>query len=162
MEKKISYIKTRILAFAKEQGIGKGQIAQQLGMSYHSFRGPAKERPLNSNALEVLLRAYPQLSPDWLLLGKGPMLPTIPDTHADHEEVQRLTAKLPEEAQDEADMRTLKAEIGAWMKTLIDANKISEEVRLAYKRLADAERNIGELRLQLLKTEAQLAEAKTN
>ena len=160
MERKISYIKARILEFAEHQGLRKAQIARQMGMTYHSFRGPAKERPLNSNAIEVLLRKYPQLSPNWLLLSEEPMLRAGSEEKIVTQEEPRVSSKEPKDPSAAVDVRALITEIGTWMRTLTGVNKISEEARLAYKRLADAERTIGELKVKLIETETQLAAAK--
>ncbi len=40
-------------------------------MSYGSFKGSAKERPLNSDAIANILTSYPKLSPRWLITGEG-------------------------------------------------------------------------------------------
>lgn len=74
MDIKISNIKERILYFAKNQNISYELFCESIGMTYGSFKGIAKKRPLNSDALETLITKYPQINCEWLLTGKGNML----------------------------------------------------------------------------------------
>lgn len=74
MDIKISNIKERILYFAKNQNISYEFFCESIGMTYGSFKGIAKKRPLNSDALETLITKYPQINCEWLLTGKGNML----------------------------------------------------------------------------------------
>ena len=154
MERKISDIKARILEFAEHQGLKKNRVAQLMGLSYHSFRGPALSSPPNAQGIQTLLRAFPQLSADWLLLGREPILRTI------SEERHPGNPKEPENPNRSLDIHALIGAIDSLVEALTDANNLSEDARLAYKRLAEAEHAIGELKVQLVKTEAQLAEAK--
>ena len=43
-------------------------------MTSASFRGTAKNTPLNSDAVENILSELPQINIHWLLTGEGPML----------------------------------------------------------------------------------------
>ncbi|CAM4017406.1 MULTISPECIES: hypothetical protein [Flavobacterium] len=74
MDIKISNIKERILYFAKNQNISYESFCESIGMTYGSFKGVAKQRPLNSDALEILITKYPEINCEWLLIGKGAML----------------------------------------------------------------------------------------
>ncbi|HFG0566901.1 hypothetical protein [Flavobacterium psychrophilum] len=74
MSIKISNIKERILYFAKNQHISYETFCDSIGMNYGSFKGIAKKRPINSDAIEILITKYPQVSIDWLFTGKEPML----------------------------------------------------------------------------------------
>lgn len=74
MDIKISNIKERILYFAKNQNISYESFCDSIGMTYGSFKGVAKQRPLNSDALEILITKYPEINCEWLLIGKGVML----------------------------------------------------------------------------------------
>lgn len=74
MENNFSNIKERILQIADYYGISKEKFFEELAISYGNFKGSAKERPINSSFLENLLTKYPDISPDWVLLGKGEML----------------------------------------------------------------------------------------
>lgn len=74
MDNKLTNIKERILFFAKNQGITYESFFKEIGMSYGSFKGDNKKRPINSDALENILTIYSNINPGWLLTGKGPML----------------------------------------------------------------------------------------
>ena len=74
MENNFSNIKERILQIADYYGISKEKFFEELAISYGNFKGSAKERPINSSFLENLLTKYPDISPDWVLLGKGEIL----------------------------------------------------------------------------------------
>src|SRR5574343_1418774 len=67
-------IKERILHFAKNQGISIEVFLNSIGMTYGSFKGNAKNRSLNSDAIVNIYTNYPKLNIEWLLLGKGEML----------------------------------------------------------------------------------------
>lgn len=74
MEKKISNIKERILYIADFYQISKEKFFLELEITYGNFKGKAKERPVNSSFLEKLLTKFPDVDPDWLLLGRGEIL----------------------------------------------------------------------------------------
>lgn len=67
-------IKDRIIQILEYKGIAKEEFYKKIGMTSASFRGSAKKTPLNSNAIENILSIIPDLSPDWLISGKEPML----------------------------------------------------------------------------------------
>jgi len=71
---KFPNIKERILYLLDYKGITKEKFFSKIGMTYGNFTGKAKETPLNSTALGNILLALPDASPDWLILGVGPML----------------------------------------------------------------------------------------
>lgn len=70
MDNKFSNIKERALKVAEFRGISKEEFCNSIGMSYGSFKGSAKNRPLNSDAIENILTIY-DVSANWLLLGIG-------------------------------------------------------------------------------------------
>ena len=43
-------------------------------MTYGNFKGSQKKRPINSDTLDIILSAYPDISAEWLLSGKGNMI----------------------------------------------------------------------------------------
>lgn len=67
-------IKDRIIQVLENKGIGKENFYTKIGMTSASFRGKAKDSPLNSNAIENILSIIPEINPEWLLTGKGQML----------------------------------------------------------------------------------------
>lgn len=73
MDKNISNIKDRVLQIAKNKSISYEKFFGDLGVSYANFKGRQKESALGSNVLEKIISKYPEISPVWLLTGKGPM-----------------------------------------------------------------------------------------
>jgi phage repressor protein C with HTH and peptisase S24 domain len=70
----MSSIKTRILEYLDFKGIQREDFFRKINMSYSSFRGEAKERPLNSDAVDSILTLSSDLNPLWLISNKGSML----------------------------------------------------------------------------------------
>ncbi|MGL4346992.1 MAG: hypothetical protein ACRCR9_02770 [Chitinophagaceae bacterium] len=69
-----SNIKERCLEIAVNKGISKELFFKNIGMTYGNFKGKAKETPLNSDTIANILTNFPDISPEWLLTGKGSML----------------------------------------------------------------------------------------
>lgn len=67
-------IKDRIIQVIEYKGIAKENFYKKIGMTSGSFRGKAKETPINSTAIENILSEIKDLSPEWLLTGNGEML----------------------------------------------------------------------------------------
>lgn len=67
-------IKDRVIKVLEIKGIPKEKFYKKIGMTSASFRGNAKRTPLNSIAIENILSEMSDLSADWLLTGKEPML----------------------------------------------------------------------------------------
>lgn len=65
--------KDRILIFIKEIGVKQAEFFNLIGASASNFKGNAKKSELGSDKIVKILTQYPQLSPDWLLLGVGNM-----------------------------------------------------------------------------------------
>lgn len=71
---KLTEIKSRLLQFAKVQGYKKEEFYRQIGIDGANFRGKNANSELGSDKIVSILTAFSDLSPDWLLLGKGEML----------------------------------------------------------------------------------------
>ena len=67
-------IKERIIQLIEKKEIPKEEFYVKIGMTSASFRGNAKNSPLNSTAIENILSEIPDASAEWLLTGKGEML----------------------------------------------------------------------------------------
>jgi len=74
MDNKFSNIKERVLYLAKYKGITLETFFTKIGMTYGNFKGSAKLRPLNSDAIVNILSIFTDINSDWLLTGKGNML----------------------------------------------------------------------------------------
>ena len=71
---KIDEIKQRILYFAKNQNIRRGKLYDLIELSQSNFSGKGALSSLKTENLIKVLIVFPQLNPDWLLLGIGEML----------------------------------------------------------------------------------------
>ncbi|KAA6347857.1 hypothetical protein EZS27_004722 [termite gut metagenome] len=67
-------IKDRVIQLIEFKGLKKESFFEQIGMTSASFRGKAKNTPLNSTAIENILSNIPDANPEWLLTGIGSML----------------------------------------------------------------------------------------
>jgi phage repressor protein C with HTH and peptisase S24 domain len=67
-------IKERIIQLIEYKKIPKEEFYIRIGMTSANFRGKAKKTPLNSTAIENILSEIPDVNPEWLLTGNGPML----------------------------------------------------------------------------------------
>lgn len=64
-------IKDRIIQLIEFKGIAKESFYKKIGMTSASFRGKAKDTPINSNAIENILSIIPDTDLYWLISGKG-------------------------------------------------------------------------------------------
>jgi ribonuclease HIII len=69
MENKFTNIKDRVIQVSERQNISKEAFFKSIGMTSASFRGKAKETPLNSNAIVNIITKYPDTDLYWLLNG---------------------------------------------------------------------------------------------
>lgn len=95
-------IKDRIVQALEIKGIAKEIFYVKIGVTSANFRGNARKTPLNSNAIENILSEIPDLSPDWLISGKGPMLRVsqIMQPQSDTEIIQVLLSRIEDQAQE--------------------------------------------------------------
>lgn len=73
-ERKIDEIKLRLLDFAEKQHIPKYKFYEKISTPQSNFGGKSMESSLSSAKITEILIIFPELNPDWLLLGKGDML----------------------------------------------------------------------------------------
>ncbi len=120
MENKLSTIKERILYIIELKGDKKEFFFKKIDMTYGSFKGSAKKRPLNSDAIAKILSIYTDINPLWLLTGKGDILTTkeISDnTHQIHDNKNELEM-----------IRALSAENALLKKEVKELNKKNTEL----------------------------------
>ena len=67
-------IKERIIQLIEYKNIPKESFYVKIGMTSASFRGKAKNSPLNSTAIENILSEIPDVNLQWLLTGEGEMM----------------------------------------------------------------------------------------
>lgn len=70
---KLTEIKSRLLQFAKTEGLTKEKFYSKIGIDGANFRGKNAESDLGSEKIVSILRVFPELNPDWLMLGNGEM-----------------------------------------------------------------------------------------
>lgn len=70
MVNKFTNIKERVIEVAENQSGSKEQFFRNIGMTSASFRGKAKDSPLNSNAIANIITKYPKVDLYWLLTGE--------------------------------------------------------------------------------------------
>lgn len=94
-----SQIKARILQFIDNQKIAKEKFCTQVGIDSSNLRGITLESDPNARIIAKILTEFPELSPDWLLIGKGEMLRCVQnyDTPA---EIASLEAKVMKNEKD--------------------------------------------------------------
>lgn len=71
MVKIFTNIKERVVEIAERQPMTKEEFFKSIGMTSASFRGKAKESPLNSNAIVNIITKYPDTDLHWLLFGES-------------------------------------------------------------------------------------------
>lgn len=74
MDRNLTTIKERILQIAKYKGFTNENFCEKIGVSYSTFKGQHKFSSIGSEYLATILTLYEDISPDWLILGKGSML----------------------------------------------------------------------------------------
>lgn len=72
--KKTDEIKLRVLQFAKAQKLMMGDFYEKISVHPSTFSGKGLESALSGTTISDILKFYPELSADWLLLEKGEML----------------------------------------------------------------------------------------
>lgn len=66
---------SRIKEYIDFKGINNASFEKEVGMSNGSFASQLKNnKTIGVDKLENILKKYPEISPDWLLTGKGSML----------------------------------------------------------------------------------------
>lgn len=74
MTKEKSQIKERILQFIETQSIKKEDFCKKVSMTTSNLRGDLLFSDPNARIIAKIIQNYPNISPQWLLLGKGDML----------------------------------------------------------------------------------------
>ena len=92
MSDKISPIKERILQFIENQGITKKDFCNKTKISYANMRGKSLLSEIGGEQISEILSQYDEISPEWLLLGKGEMLrnTTTANNQDNDDKVSRL------------------------------------------------------------------------
>ena len=160
--REISVLKRRILEYADSKGIKKYEIYQNTGISNGVL---SQKGGLSEDNVMRFLSHYSDLSPEWLLTGKGAMLrgqsapevappPSEPAFPGFIEKIQDLSVKV---GRLEAENEHLRAVIEAKQREIeakqreIEAQRMKIEAR--QREIEDKERQIKLMRIDLLKKE---------
>ncbi len=108
-------IKARLLLFAENQGIAKGEFYEKISLFPSNFAGKGGESALKSDNIVKVLTQFPEINPDWLLLGKGEMLrgsaPEAPPDSTLSVLLERIEDLARENGQLQAENAELKKEL---------------------------------------------------
>ena len=145
MVNKFSNIKERILYVAEYYKVSKESFFESIGMTYGNFKGSAKERPLNSDAIVKILSIYTEVDSDWLLTGKGEMLKK---EHADieiSEESRNLLNRIHDTSYSEKKLSQEVEKLSEINERILKENKLQAKVieGLEYK-VSTLEKQISE------------------
>ena len=154
-------IKEKIIYIAENKGITKKEFFQSIDMDPSSFTGDAKNRPLNSSAIQKVIELY-NVNPDWLLTGKGEMLrePPPAEAHKDASSRAAPSATGTTPMVREPESPSYGARVGPMFPVSdIFPNKDLEEAKEAYKQLAKAEQRVAEAERGRADAEQRVAEA---
>ena len=160
--REISVLKRRILEYADSKGIKKYEIYQNTGISNGVL---SQKGGLSEDNVMRFLSNYSDLSPEWLLTGKGAMLreqsapevappPSEPAFPGFIEKIQDLSVKV---GRLEAENEHLRAAIEAKQREIeakqreIEAQR--REIEARQKEIEDKERQIKLMRIDHLKKE---------
>lgn len=67
-------VKERLMQFAKTQRLVMGDFYERILVAQSNFSGKGANSALSTDKIIHILKVYPELSADWLLLEKGEML----------------------------------------------------------------------------------------
>jgi hypothetical protein len=76
MDKIFAPIKQRILDFVNYKGITKDKFYSRTGISASNFKGIGIRSEIGGDKIVKILTIYPEINPEWLILGKGSMIKT--------------------------------------------------------------------------------------
>ena len=91
-------IKDRIIEYLKINGITKQDFCEKTGISYANMVGKSLQSEFGGEQIYEILHKFPELNPDWLMLGKGEMLRSgspkpASSTPADNDLVLKILAE---------------------------------------------------------------------
>lgn len=121
-------IKEKILTFLDSQGIKKTEFFEEVGLSPSNFKGAAKYGELGGDKIAKILTMYPNLSAEWLMRDRGPMIldgaeiPTV-DSMIPPEEVNKTAEPATPGAEYMVDKLFTKLdEANAMTRTVVEEN----------------------------------------
>lgn len=95
-------IKERLINYLKISGISKKDFSEKTGISLWNITGKSVKSELGGEQISLIIGNYPNISPDWLLLGKGEML----RENGEKSEEGRGFVKIPTDVWETMQMQT--------------------------------------------------------
>ena len=118
-------IKDRVIEYLKTNGITKQDFCKETGISYANMVGNSLKSELGGEQIALIFMKYPNINPDWLMLGKGEMLRDSVHDEPDSATLDRLLNKISDLAQElgrvQAENAELKKELAQRDNTVVDA-----------------------------------------
>ncbi|GAA4276279.1 hypothetical protein [Aquimarina mytili] len=74
MDRILSPIKQRITFYLENQGVKKSDFYKKTGISPSNFKGTGAKSELGGDKIVKIVTIFEDISPEWLLTGKGEML----------------------------------------------------------------------------------------
>lgn len=94
MDKILSPIKKRIFEYIDYKKITKEYFYKKVNISASNFKGKALKSEIGGDKIANILTKFEDLSPDWLLTGKGKMLrnstESVPNNEESEERIREL------------------------------------------------------------------------
>lgn len=111
----ISTIKDRILTYLEVKGIKKADFYQNTGLSDSNFKGKNRLSQPGGDMIVKILTSYPEISTDWLVMGKGEMIRTQENTpHQQFKEELPIAHQASDNTQEGIPLIPLSAMAGAF------------------------------------------------
>ena len=127
---KISSIKERVLQYLNNQGITKVEFCNKTDISYSNLKGKSLESEFGGEQIAKILTIFPDLNPDWLLLGKGSILRESDKILSENGENFVVSEKIFREILEEnkklnREIGRLEAELGAIKKSAAPVGEVA-------------------------------------
>ena len=98
MSEEVNQIKLRLKQYMAEKRLSVNSLSKILKIPQPTLhRQLSEEGALGADNLQAVLEQFPEISADWLILGKGDMLRTVKDPATDSKIVELLQQQLAEE-----------------------------------------------------------------
>ena len=113
-------IKERLLQYAKIQKVGMMNFYEKISVSQSNFSGKGAESALSTDKIIHILITFPDINPDWLLLGKGEMLRQNEPKNANFDLLDVVSLEKYEKKVEECAL--LRAELNSIKQHIVDIN----------------------------------------
>lgn len=123
----ISEIKRRILQYIDFIAITREGFYKKVSLNGANFRGKSAKSELSGDKIANILRCYPDINPDWLLLGEGEILRKTPQIQQQDASVAIHIEKIADLARENGQLQAENAELKKEIARLGSARIVSAE-----------------------------------